>query len=130
MRTTGLTGRCDDLAWPAHGFVATRWQCHGRVADCHRFPAVPLGRTAIVTDTAWRWLVALVCGHLVLVGRCTADGRRTVVWQIKNSWSQKFGNKGFIKVARGIGCAGVTSGNTNTYGDVDDYRCPHNCDLR
>jgi hypothetical protein len=49
--------------------------------------------------------------------------------QIKNSWSQKFGNAGFIKVARGIGCAGVASGNTNTYGDMGDYRCPHKCDL-
>lgn len=29
-------------------------------------------------------------------------------WIIKNSWSEKFANKGFIKVARGIKCAGVS----------------------
>jgi cathepsin L len=65
--------------------------------------------------------------HAVTVVGYGADEQHGPYWQIKNSWSQKFGNAGFIKVARGIECAGISSGNTNTYGDMADYRCPHKC---
>jgi hypothetical protein len=65
--------------------------------------------------------------HAVTVVGYSVDSVHGPYWHIKNSWSQKFGNAGFIKVARGIECAGVSSGNTNTYANPSDYRCPHNC---
>jgi cathepsin L len=43
-------------------------------------------------------------------------------WIVKNSWSTKFANNGFIKVARGISCASVDCcGNLFTYGDPARY---------
>ena len=44
-------------------------------------------------------------------------------WLIKNSWSAAFGNAGFIKVARGVGCAHVdgSTGALFTYGDASGY---------
>eukprot|EP00658_Telonema_sp_P-2_P012190 TRINITY_DN14645_c0_g1_i1.p1 TRINITY_DN14645_c0_g1~~TRINITY_DN14645_c0_g1_i1.p1 ORF type:complete len:304 (-),score=75.19 TRINITY_DN14645_c0_g1_i1:315-1226(-) len=39
-------------------------------------------------------------------------------WIVKNSWSNKFGNNGFIKVARGISCAHIDCcGWVPSYGD-------------
>jgi hypothetical protein len=43
-------------------------------------------------------------------------------WIVKNSWSTKFANDGFIKVARGISCASIDCcGNTFTYGNPAAY---------
>lgn len=43
-------------------------------------------------------------------------------WLVKNSWSTKFANAGFIKVARGISCAHIDCcGNVFTYGDPATY---------
>jgi len=43
-------------------------------------------------------------------------------WIVKNSWSTKFANQGFIYVARGISCAQIDCcGNVYTYGDPASY---------
>jgi len=47
-------------------------------------------------------------------------------WIIKNSWSEKFANGGYINVARGIKCAGMCSeagicGHLFTAGDPAAY---------
>ena len=65
--------------------------------------------------------------HSVTVVGFGHDKRRGPFWEIKNSWSLAFGTHGFVKVARGIGCAGLGSAVMNTYGDVDEYKCPHGC---
>ena len=58
---------------------------------------------------------------VTLVGFGT-DATHGDYWQVKNSWSTKFGNQGFIKVARGVSCARIDCcGNTYTYGDPANY---------
>lgn len=43
-------------------------------------------------------------------------------WIVKNSWSTRFANNGFIKVARGISCAQIDCcGNVFTYGNPATY---------
>lgn len=43
-------------------------------------------------------------------------------WNIKNSWSTKFANSGFIKLARGVKCAHIDCcGYTFTYGEPSSY---------
>jgi len=58
---------------------------------------------------------------ITLVGYGT-DEKRGDYWIVKNSWSERFANDGFIKVARGISCAHIDCcGWVPTYGDVDSY---------
>jgi len=58
---------------------------------------------------------------ITLVGYGT-DPRHGPYWQVKNSWSVKFANSGFIKVARGVSCASIDCcGNLFTYGDPASY---------
>ena len=37
------------------------------------------------------------------------DAQRGDYWVIKNSWSEKFANRGYINVARGVNCASMCS---------------------
>ena len=58
---------------------------------------------------------------VTLVGFGT-DATHGDYWQVKNSWSTKFGNQGFIKVARGISCGHIDCcGNVFTMGDPASY---------
>eukprot|EP00040_Diaphanoeca_grandis_P020058 m.106443 g.106443 ORF g.106443 m.106443 type:complete len:325 (+) comp27722_c0_seq1:27-1001(+) len=58
---------------------------------------------------------------ITLVGYGT-DAVNGDYWLVKNSWSTKFANNGFIKVARGIECASIQCcGNTFTVGDPAKY---------
>jgi len=43
---------------------------------------------------------------IVLVGY-GSDARRGDYWTVKNSWSTRFANGGFIDIARGVQCAGI-----------------------
>ena len=58
---------------------------------------------------------------VTLVGYGT-DPKEGDYWLVKNSWSTKFANEGFIKVARGVSCARIDCcGNVFTYGEAADY---------
>jgi len=58
---------------------------------------------------------------ITLVGYGT-DKTNGPYWIVKNSWSEKFGNDGFINVARGISCASIDCcGNTFVYGNASKY---------
>ena len=58
---------------------------------------------------------------IMLVGFGT-DAVKGEYWIVKNSWSTKFANNGFIFVQRGISCASIDCcGNTFTYGDAAKY---------
>jgi hypothetical protein len=62
---------------------------------------------------------------VTLVGFGT-DATHGDYWQVKNSWSTKFGNQGFIKVARGISCGHIDCcGNVFTMGDPASYYEEH-----
>ena len=37
------------------------------------------------------------------------DAERGDYWIIKNSWSEKFANRGYTNVARGVNCASMCS---------------------
>ena len=45
--------------------------------------------------------------HSVVVTGYGTDEENGDFWLIKNSWSTKFANEGYIKVARGVNCAGM-----------------------
>ena len=46
--------------------------------------------------------------HSILLTGYGTDPTHGPYWILKNSWSDKFANQGFIRVARGIKCAGVS----------------------
>ena len=47
--------------------------------------------------------------HSVTVVGYGTDATRGDFWIIKNSWSEKFANRGYINVARGVNCASMCS---------------------
>ena len=47
--------------------------------------------------------------HSITVVGYGTDAKHGDYWIIKNSWSTKFANAGFIKVARGVHCASMCS---------------------
>lgn len=60
--------------------------------------------------------------HSITLTGFGTDATHGAYWLVKNSWSEKFANNGFIKVARGISCAGIDCcGNLFTYGDPQKY---------
>ena len=64
--------------------------------------------------------------HSVLVVGYGTHAQHGDYWIIKNSWSARFGNAGYINVARGIGCAGMCGsagicGNVFAHGDPAAY---------
>jgi len=64
--------------------------------------------------------------HSVTTVGYGSDKENGDYWLIKNSWSENFANAGFIKVARGINCAGLCSsagicGHLFTIGDPSAY---------
>jgi len=60
--------------------------------------------------------------HSITLTGYGVDPTHGAYWIVKNSWSTKFGNNGFIKVARNISCAGIDCcGNVFTYGDPKTY---------
>jgi len=83
-------------------------------------------------DTGDCWITKEMCNDpkvkgkpidhsITLVGYGT-DKTNGPYWIVKNSWSEKFGNDGFINVARGISCASIDCcGNTFVYGNASKY---------
>ena len=68
--------------------------------------------------------VSLLCvARSLTVSRASATVCTTVgSWLVKNSWSTKFANNGFIKVARGLSCASIDCcGNVFTLGEPASY---------
>jgi hypothetical protein len=64
--------------------------------------------------------------HSVTVVGYGTDSTKGDFWLIKNSWSTKWANKGFVKVARGMNCASMCTdssicGNVFTIGDPTAY---------
>lgn len=60
--------------------------------------------------------------HSILLTGYGVDPVYGAYWIVKNSWSTRFANEGFIKVARGISCASIDCcGATFTYGDPASY---------
>jgi len=60
--------------------------------------------------------------HSVAIVGYGTDAVHGDYWIVKNSWSEKFANMGFIYVQRGISCAQIDCcGNLYTYGDPASY---------
>ena len=59
---------------------------------------------------------------ITLVGYGT-DPVKGDYWIIKNSWSEKWANGGYINVARGVGCAGMC-GDSSICGNVFGHGSP------
>jgi Papain family cysteine protease len=64
--------------------------------------------------------------HSITVVGYGTDPIRGDYWIIKNSWSTKFANNGFINIQRGVGCAGFCGdpticGNVFGHGDPKSY---------
>lgn len=68
-------------------------------------------------------------GHKTAIDHSTlcvgfgVDPQKGPYWKIKNSWGAAWGDRGFIKVARGVGCAGLGSayGPVPVYGEIARY---------
>ena len=50
-----------------------------------------------------------VMDHSIVIVGYGSDPVQGAFWKIKNSWSTKFANAGFINVARGVQCGGLCS---------------------
>ena len=64
--------------------------------------------------------------HSVVVVGYGTDATRGAYWIIKNSWSTKFANSGYINVQRGVQCGGMCGdagicGNLYGHGDPKSY---------
>jgi len=51
------------------------------------------------------------------------DPKKGPYWKIKNSWANDWADEGFVRIARGVKCAGLGTsfGWLPVYGDVNDY---------
>jgi len=69
-----------------------------------------------INATACAAVAPQIDHSIVLVGYGT-DAVHGKFWTIKNSWSTKFANGGYINVARGVNCAGLC-GSSDICGNV------------
>ena len=64
--------------------------------------------------------------HSIAIVGYGTDPAHGDYWIIKNSWSEKFANSGYINVARGVGCAGMC-GDPSICGNVFGHGDPKTC---
>lgn len=115
---TGVEARAGEDQFAA--FIHHNGPCSGGI-NANVFPFKD--GSSFVNASACEKVAGKPIDHSVLFVGFGVDAVNGPYWKIKNSWGSKWGANGFVKVARGIKCAGISSafGKMPTYGDAANY---------